>query len=61
MKLIHEQRCAVNKVTSKKNFNYRMSETDSKALHIGKIEAMAQTLADVVKQLKMMWIKYLKF
>lgn len=48
LKMIHEQRSAINKVTLKQQFfNYRMSETDTIAQHISKIESMALALADV--------------
>lgn len=48
LKSIHEQRSAINKVTLKQHFfNYKMSDSDSIASHISKIESMAQALADV--------------
>lgn len=48
LKAIHEQRSAINKMTLKQQFyNYRMSETDSIAQHISKIDAIALALRDV--------------
>jgi len=48
LKAIHEQRSAINKMTLKQQFfSYQMSETDSIAQHISKIDAMAVALRDV--------------
>lgn len=48
LKIIHEQRSAVNKVALKQQFfSYKMSESDTIAQHISKIESMSQALSDV--------------
>jgi len=48
LKAIHEQRSAINKLQLKQQFfNYKMSETDSIAQHLSKIDTMAQALRDI--------------
>jgi len=48
LKAIHEQRSTVNKLQLKQQFfNYKMTETDSVAQHLSKIDAMAQALNDI--------------
>lgn len=53
LKIIHEQRSAVNKMTLKqKFFDYRMSPTDTIAQHISKVESLVQALADIGEPVK---------
>lgn len=53
LKAIHEQRSSVNKVALKQQFfSYNMSETDSIAQHISKVEELAQALAGVGEPVK---------
>lgn len=48
LKSIHEQRSVVNKLQLKQQFfNYKMSETDTVAKHLSKIDSLAQVLSDV--------------
>lgn len=48
LKSIHEQRSVVNKLQLKQQFfNYKMSETDTVAKHLSKIDSLAQALSDV--------------